>query len=161
MSSTTARPCSGPPAIEIRIADLSLGTHQPLGECRFGHQEGARDLRRPQSTQQSEGEGDLRVGRQRRMAAGEDQSQSVVFHGLSFGRLIGWPRRFGRLGSHELAKRLDLLRQELRPSHPIDRLPPRGGGNPRSWIGRYAVERPVLERGDKGVLDRLLREVEV
>ena len=33
-----------------RVADLSLGSDQPLGHRRFGHQEGARDFRSRESS---------------------------------------------------------------------------------------------------------------
>ena len=59
-----------------------------LRDRRFGHDKGARDLCGRQPAKQAEGESHLRGTRQRRMAAGEDQSQAVVGDRI----LIGWVR---------------------------------------------------------------------
>jgi len=56
---------------------------------------------------------------------------------------------------------LELLATDAGAAQPIDRPAPRRGGNPRSRVGRQAIARPVLERGDEGVLDRFLGQVEV
>ena len=63
------------------VADLALGPDEPLGERRLGDEEGSRDLRCRQAAERPERQGDPTVHRQRRMAAGEDQAQSVVGDG--------------------------------------------------------------------------------
>ena len=72
---------AGHPVRDPGLADLAFGPHQALGHGRLRHQEGAGDRPGLQAAQQTEGEGHLRLDRQRRMAAGEDQAQSVVAHG--------------------------------------------------------------------------------
>ena len=53
----------------------------------FRHQERARDLRRRQSAEEAQGQRDLRAGAKRRMAAREDQAQSLVGHRVLLGGL--------------------------------------------------------------------------
>ena len=60
------------------IVDLALGPDEPLGERRLGDEEGPSDLRGREAAQRAERQRDATVHRQRRMAAGEDQPQSVV-----------------------------------------------------------------------------------
>ena len=76
-----------------RVADLALGAHQPLRHRRLGHEERARDLGRAQPAEQPQRERDLRGGRERRMAAGEDQPQAVVVHRARLLRLAGRSQR--------------------------------------------------------------------
>ena len=67
----------------LAVADLALGAHQALGERRLRHQEGTRDLGRAQPAQKAQRQGNLRVRREGRMAAGEDQAQPVVLDRLA------------------------------------------------------------------------------
>src|SRR3954451_1681938 len=61
-----------------RVANLALGTNETLRERLLRHQKGTRDLRCAQPSQQSERQRHLRVEGQRRVAAREDQPESVV-----------------------------------------------------------------------------------
>src|SRR5690606_33296362 len=47
------------------------------------------------------------------------------------------------------------------PANRIDRLEAAGGDEPRARVLRHAVFRPLLDRGAKRVLERLLREIEI
>ena len=86
-------------------ADLPLGPDQALGDRGLGHEERARDLGRLQPGDQPQGQGDLRLGGQRRVTAGEDQPQAVILHRshllrrLGAGAASGPPRPRGRTGS--------------------------------------------------------------
>ena len=52
----------------------AFGTHEPLGECRFLHQEGAGDLDDREPTDEAQGQGRARIGRYCRVAADENQA---------------------------------------------------------------------------------------
>ena len=142
---------------DARVADLPLGAHQPLLHRRLRREEGVRDLRRAQAAEGSERERDPRLGRERRMTAGEDQAQPVVRDGavVHLVHLVLLVRR---------RERLELLHLVLEPASPaeaVDRLVPRGGRDPRGRVARQATARPDLEGDEEGVLHRLLGEVEV
>ncbi len=76
------------PVRDAGVADLVLGAHQPLGHRRLGHQERPGDLGGGQPAQQTQRQGHLRGGGQRRVTAGEDQPQPVVAHGPLLGGLL-------------------------------------------------------------------------
>ena len=58
--------------------DLALGPHEPLGHGLLGNEEGAGDLLGPQPAQRPQRECDLRLERQRRVAAGEQQLEPLI-----------------------------------------------------------------------------------
>ncbi len=60
------------------VADEAFGPHDPLGDGRLGHHEGTGDLGRREPGDQTQRQGDLRLLRQGRVAAREDQSQTVI-----------------------------------------------------------------------------------
>jgi hypothetical protein len=60
------------------VANLVLRAHQPLGHRRLGDEERARDVLGAQPAQRPERQGDLRIERERRMAAREDELQPLV-----------------------------------------------------------------------------------
>ncbi len=89
------------------------------------------------------------------MAAGEDEPQPIVLDPfLLHGRLP--------------AAQLELVRQRRQrgveagpaPQH-VDGLEPAGRDQPRPGIRGDPVARPLLGRGGEGVVERLLRPVEV
>ena len=59
-------------------AQPPLRAHQPLRHDGLRDEEGARDLGRREAAGQPQRERDLRLGRERRVAAGEDQLEAVV-----------------------------------------------------------------------------------
>ena len=60
------------------VADLALGADQALRHRRRRHQKGARDLVGLEAAERAERQRDLRLERQRGMAAGEDQAKAIV-----------------------------------------------------------------------------------
>ena len=81
-------------------------------------------------------ERDLRLGRERRMAAREDQAEPILRHRrvLLLGRQLDVPRDL-----------LLLLREPRAPAQPVDGLVPRGGDQPARRIRRRAGHRPLLD----------------
>jgi hypothetical protein len=61
-----------------RGADLGLRADEALGHRGLGDQERVGDLGGRQAAEETQGERDLRVGRERRVTAGEDQPQPLV-----------------------------------------------------------------------------------
>src|SRR6185437_10320446 len=115
---------------------------QPLGHGRLSGQEGGRDLGRGQAADGAQGKRDLRLARQRGMAAGEDHAEQFVVGRLGLGAGIGGGRR----------QQGQLLLTGPGPAQPVDRLAPGGGGQPAARVGRRRVP-PVLEGLDERVLD--------
>ena len=58
--------------------DLALRPHEPLCHRRLRHEEGPRDLVRGQTAERSQRQRDLRVERERGMAAREEQLEPLV-----------------------------------------------------------------------------------
>jgi hypothetical protein len=134
-----------------RVADLPLRADEPLRERGLGHQEGARDLRRLEAADEAQRQRDLRLGRERRVAAGEDQLEPLVGdHGLLVLRELLGP-----------GQQLRLAGERLLPADPVDRRVPGRRDDPGAGIARGSVARPALGRADEGVLHRVLGEVEV
>ena len=121
---------------------------------RLAHQEGARHLRGAQAAQQPQRQRDLRLRRDGRVAACEDQSQPIVGD-LVRGDLLG----FG----------LDLIvEQQWQRSAPrrltaqqVQRTPSRDRGEPRTRIRRNAARGPRRQGFRVSVLHTLLGEVEI
>ena len=133
------------------VADLALRADEPLRERRLRHEEGARDLGRLEAADEAQRQRDLRLGRERRVAAGEDQLEPLVAdHGLLVVRELFGPR-----------EQLGLARQCLLPTDPVDGRVPRRRDDPGAGIARRSVARPALGRAHEGVLHRVLGEVEV
>ena len=138
------------------VADLGLGADEPLGHRRGRHEEGPSDLVRLQAAQRAEREGDLRLGGQCRVAAGEDQPEQVV---RDLRRIVVGRRDDGvRAGA---AVRLDLLRETRPAADAVDRLVPGGLDDPRAGRSRDTLARPLRHRAREGFLGRLLGQVEV
>ena len=69
-------------------ADLALGAHEALRHRRLGHEERAGDLGRRQAAERAQRERDLRVGRERRVTAREDELQALVGERRGVHRLL-------------------------------------------------------------------------
>src|SRR5207253_11468249 len=135
-----------------RVADLVLRSHNPLRQCRRRREERARDFFCREAAHLAQREGYLRVLRERRVAASEDQAQAIVLDRLALCRLL----RGERLGM------LLLQRIEARaPADGIDRLEAAGRDEPGARVRRHAFGGPLLERRAERLVQRLLREVEV
>ena len=133
------------------VADLPLGADEALGERRLRDEERARDLRRLEAADQAQRQRDLRLRRERRVAAREDQLEPLVGNDslLVVGELLG-PR-----------EQLRLACQRLLAADPVDRRVPGRRHDPGAGIARRSVARPAFGRADEGVLHRVLGEVEV
>ncbi len=94
---------------------------------------------------------DLRLRRERRVAAGEDQLEPLVGND---GLLVVWELLRSR-------EQLRLARQRLLAADPVDRRVAGRRHDPGAGIARRSVPRPALGRPDEGVLHRVLGEVEV
>jgi hypothetical protein len=117
----------------------------------------ARDLRHRQPRHQPQRQRHLRLDRQRRVAAGEDQPQPLVGDGVVVRALV--------VSVHLVLRPPgQLLRvpfQHPVAPQPVDRPVPRHRHDPRPWVVGHTVGRPAAQRGQVGILDRVLGESDV
>ena len=138
------------------VADLGLGAHDALGERGSAGEEGAGDLLGGEPAHFAERQRDLRVGRERRMAAGEDEPEPVVLD-----RLIVRSHHLLGLSREPLG---DLVARGIEagiPADAVDRLEAAGGHQPRPRVPWHAVARPLLGGSDEGVVERFLGALEI
>jgi hypothetical protein len=121
------------------VPDLALRAREAALHGLFGNEEGAGDLLGAQTTERTEGQSDLGLEGERRVAAGEDQLQALV----GKGRLLR-----GLLGEVEVAERTDQGSEHAPPLVAEDLLEQRPSaprpGEPRSLhpFGRRGYARP-------------------
>ena len=84
--------------------DLALRAHQPLRHRRLGHEERAGDLVGREAAQGAQRQRDLRVDRERRMAAGEQQLEPLVGKRRLVHVVLHRLRRWGAGGSSRPAR---------------------------------------------------------
>ena len=130
-------------------------SNDPLGHRARGGQIGVRNLLGCQAAHFPERERDLRVRRERRVAAREDEPKAIVFERfiLERNRLdrgLELTRQFGDRGIETSA-----------PAQDVDRLETTGRDEPRERVARQPVARPTLDRSRECFVQRLLGEVEV
>ena len=135
------------------VADLALRPHEPLRHGGLGHEERPRDLGCRQAHERAQRERDLRLERERRVAAGEDEAQPVVADAA----LVALARGIG--GQHRHL--LELVGSRCRPAHPVDCPVARRGREPSTGFARDAVALPPFQRQREGVLRALLGDVPV
>ncbi|SHT60828.1 Uncharacterised protein [Mycobacteroides abscessus subsp. abscessus] len=135
------------PIRNARRGDLLLGAGDARGHGRFGHQIRAGDLRGGQTTEQAQRQRDLRLLRQRRVAAREDEPQPIIAHRAHVLRL---PLRFRE--STCFARQL--VASPVSPQL-VDTAVSGRRGDPGTRVGWNAVLRPS---GD-GYLECLLHGV--
>ncbi len=82
--------------------DLALRADQPLGHRRLLDQECTRDLAGRQAAERPQRERDLRIDRERRMAAGEDELESLVRKSFGVHRVL---HRLGHVEQPRLRQR--------------------------------------------------------
>nr|QPG01998.1 hypothetical protein WM98B_00145 [Acinetobacter nosocomialis] len=135
-----------------RIADLALGAHDALRERGRCDEEGTCDLLGGEAAYLAQRQRHLRLGRQHRMAAGEDQPQAVILDAVVVG-----------LFARQVGPVIEVVNEiePCPPSQAVDRLEAAGRHQPGARIGRHTLSRPLLERDTKGIVQRLLREIEV
>ena len=146
---------------DVRRPDGPLGTHQPLGDGRFGDQEGTCDGRGLDARDRPQRERHPRLGRQRRVATGEDEPQPIIGDGLGlidheFRRVVRLPVRFRQ----NLERRL-LLNEPPGATDAVDGPVSRGGRDPGARPFRDPVAGPGLECREERILDGFLGGVEV
>ena len=125
--------------------DLPLRPHEPLGHRRLGDEERARDLVGREPAEGSQRERHLRLGRERGMAAREDQAEPFVGNRLVL--LAGLDRL-------ERGQQLGLAPERLLAANPVDRPVARGRQQPGTGVGGGAFARPPLDRGGECLLHR-------
>ena len=137
--------------------DLPLGPHDSLTHRRLGNEERARDLAGREATERAQRERHPSGHIERRVTAGEDQPQAIVDDRALFdhGPVLLL------VEAHELREALSAIRHRAVAAQAIDRAPPRRDGKPRTRIRRNAVARPRRERSRIGVLNRVLRQLEI
>ncbi len=118
----------------------------------LGNEERACDLLRAEPPERTQGQRDLRLGTERRMAAGEDQLQPLVREGRLVRLVLHDP---GRLEQPRL------LGERPFAAQPVDRPVARRDRQPRARVGRYAVARPALGCDRERLLRGFLGEVEI
>ena len=111
-----------------------------------GAEERLRDLLGGEAADLAQRERHLRVGRQRRVAAGEDEAQAIVLDVFVVpGRRCRreWPRPARRRPPSTIEARA--------PADAVDRLEAAGRDEPGARVRGHAVARPLLERRPEGV----------
>src|SRR5437773_6351158 len=131
------------------VADLGLGANDALGQRRRGDEKGRRDLLGRESANLAQRHGDLCIGIQCRVTAGENEAKAVIYHVvvLDLGSLLRYIEFTGGFGP-ALAQ-------------PADRTEASRRNQPGPRAGRYAFYRPALDRRRERILKRLLGEIEV
>ena len=139
------------PERDRRRGDLPFRAREALAHRRFRHDERTGDLVGGQAAEGSQGERDLRLDRQRRMATHEDQLEPLV------GKRRGRHRFLLRLRGEQLR----LRGERALPSDAIDRPVPCGAHGPSGRVRRHSVARPALRGDGEGVLGGFLGEIHV
>jgi hypothetical protein len=149
------------PERDPRSPDLRLRAYQALRHGGLGDEEGVGDLGRRKAAYHPQRQRHLRIGRERRMTAGEDEPQPLVGHARGHGLLAvgliilseGQRRQRGEL-------RLVVAAHAL-VAEPIDGPIARHRDDPCRRVTRNARARPALQRRGERILHRLLGEVPV
>ena len=149
-----------------RTRDLLLRPSDPSRHGRLANQERMGDLLGGQAADQPQRQRDLRLPRQCRVTAGEDEAKAVVGYVIHLGEL-----RFRRERSDMFtprAQRTAGLYQQGNPGPKgsgaavgVQRLAPGRGGQPRARVAWDAVAPPCLEGADIRILRTLLGQVDV
>ena len=132
--------------------DLVLGADESLRHRRLGHEERTRDLVRRQAAERAQRQRDLRVERERRVAAGEDELEPLVGDRRLFHVVLR------RLWHVEQAR---LRGERAVAADAVDRAVPGGRHEPGNRVRGRAVARPALGGDRECLLGRFLGEVEV
>ncbi len=141
---------------DARSPDLALGPDEPLSQRRFRGEERGRYFfaRQAGHVAQRQRHPDLRC--QRRVTAGEDQPQAVIFHRRLI-RISGYRLRGGGLDQRGQAT----FRYVLAGPELVDGLAPGGNRQPGARFGRHAVARPRPGGSDERLGYRILGGLQV
>ena len=138
-------------------ADLVLGAHQALRHRRFLDQKGPGDLGGGETADQTKRQRHPGLGRERRVAAGEEQSQPVVADG---GR-IQWRGGVVLVIDVQSQRGLTGRGTGALATQMVERLVAGGGHQPGAGAVGGAIARPAFEGGRQRLLNRVLGEVDV
>ena len=143
---------------DITGLDRLLGPADALRHRRLRHQEGGGDLCGRETADRSQGERELRRRRQRGMAAQEEERQRVVAVGEQF-RIRR--RRDERVGRN--ARRGPVLAATPRVRAPelVGEAARRHRDQPRAWLLRHPLLRPLPRGREQRFLGRILTGVEL
>src|SRR5215469_3112967 len=129
-----------------RLGQRLLGPYDPLTDGGFRRQEGARNFAGCQPAQQTQGEGDSRLGGKNWMACDQHQPQQVVPH-FVLRRRFHLRNRL-RLLPLELPAQLCVLALQQRPPpQPVNRPVLACGHQPGARVLRNARLRPLVKGG--------------
>ena len=120
----------------------------------LARQEGARDLGHREPGDAAQRQRHARLGGERRVAAHEEHPELVVVHR----RALEVVRGVVAHGFHQVGR---VGRGDAIVAQAVERLTPRGRGQPGARTVRYAAAIPLDRRCDEGVLDDVLGEREV
>ena len=140
---------------DARIADLRLRPHDALRQRRSRAQEGLRDLLGREPADFAQRECDLGVGRERRMAAGEDEAQPIVGDTFVVERLGIVRDRLDFVGPSSIESNRERRRM---PSMALKR--PADTSQARGFAGTPS-RRPLLERRPERVVQCFLGKIEI
>ena len=138
------------------VADLAFGAHDALRQRRGRRQERARDLFGFEPAHLAQRQRDAGVRAQRRVAAGEDQAEAVVFDALVLVCHAGCRDGLELLGH--------AAQRGIEPGVPpqlVDCLESSGRDQPRARVLRHAFARPRVERRRERVVHRFLGPIEI
>ncbi len=124
----------------------------------LGGQEPPGDLGGGEPTDQSQRECRPGLGRQRRVARQEDEPEYVVLDVVELALDVGHRPLLSPSGMFEL---LDLAPEAVGTPEVIEGAPLRDGHQPCDRVVRDAGGRPLLKRGDEGVLRQVLGEAHI
>src|SRR5204862_4848041 len=139
-----------------RGLDLALRTCETSGHRGLGHEKRACDLLGRQAAEQSERERYLRLGGERGVAAGEDETETVVLHGSRFLGDVGgvaFRCEHGHLAEEFLSASL--------AAQAVDGSIASSGRDPAAWVWWQAVACPCAQGDGERLLYCLLGEVDV
>ncbi len=137
---------------DVGPADLGFGPHQSLRHGRFWYQECRSDLGGGEATEEAQRQGDLHVGGERRVAAGEDEAKLIVAN-----------RSFGEQLVPGVEKRI--LRVAVSPAslaaQAVDRPVACGGNDPPRRAGRHPLFPPSRQGHQECILYGFFGHVDV
>lgn len=133
----------------LGLGEGAFGPRDPLTHGGARHQEGPGDLVGGQAADHAQGQGGARLLGQERVAGDKDQRQQVLV-GAGLARRRGLRREL----------RVLLVSRPLPPDQ-VDRPAPGDGHQPGGRVIWYALLRPLLQRGDHGVLRQFLGQPEI
>ena len=134
------------------VLDLALRADEALRHRGLRDEERAGDLLRLEAAQRPQCERDLRVERERRMAAGEDELEALVRDRRLVHLVL---RRFRHV------EQAALRCERAVAADAIDRTVSRCCHEPRAWVGGRTVAWPALGGDREGFLGGFLGEIEV